>query len=415
MAKRRVVITGLGTVSPLGNTVAATWEGAKSSKSGIAKVTRFDVSAFTSQIAGEVKGFDPIAFIEPKEVKKLDLFSQYAIAAAQEAWDDAKLAGAGFTQSRMGCILGIGIGGITTFEKFHSTYLEGGPKKISPFLIPAMISNLGPGNIAIRFGLKGINFVVTSACTSGTHAIGESYRMISEGIQDVMLTGGSESAVTAIGLGGFCAMRALSTRNDDPQKASRPFDRDRDGFVLGEGAAILVLESLESAEKRGAKIYAEVVGYGASCDAYHITAPCGDGEGAVACMRNAIESAGMKPEDIQYVNAHGTSTDANDMTETLAIKTVFGDYAKKGLMVSSTKSMTGHLLGAAGAIEALFGSLAIADGVVPPTINLDNPADGCDLDYVPHTARKFKLTTMMSNSFGFGGTNASIVLASHTR
>lgn len=415
MTKRRVVVTGLGAVSPLGNSVAATWEGAKTSRSGVARVTRFDVSAFSSHIAAEVKGFDPLAYIEAKEVKKLDLFSQFALAAAQEAWDDAKLGESGITKSKMGCILGIGIGGIATLERFHQAYLEGGPKKISPFLIPAMISNLGPGNIAIRFGLKGVNFVITSACTSGTHAIGESYRMVAEGVQDVVVTGGSESAVTAIGLGGFCAMRALSTRNDAPEKASRPFDRDRDGFVLGEGAAVLVLESLESAQKRGAKIYAEVIGYGASCDAYHITSPCVDGEGAIGCMKAAIDSAGLKPEDIQYINAHGTSTDANDITETTAIKTLFGEHAKKGLMVSSTKSMTGHLLGAAGAIEALFCSLAIADGVVPPTINLDNPAEGCDLDYVPHTARKFNLKTAMSNSFGFGGTNASVVLAALNR
>jgi len=303
----------------------------------------------------------------------------------------------------------IGIGGITTHEKYHRAFIEGGPRKISPFLIPAMISNLGPGNVAIRFGLKGINFTITSACTSATHAIGESYRMIAHGLQDAIITGGAESAVTPMGVGGFCSMKALSTRNDEPEKASRPFDRDRDGFVFSEGAAILVLESLDSARARGAKIYGEVIGYGSSCDAYHITAPSADGENAMSSMRNAILDANIKPEEISYVNAHGTSTPANDLTETRAIKAVFGEYAHKGLLVSSTKSMTGHLLGAAGAIEAIFSVLAIVDGVVPPTINLDNPGEGCDLDYVPHTARKAAISKVISNSFGFGGTNASVI------
>lgn len=409
MSKRRVVVTGLGTVSPLGNNVRDTWEALKAGKSGIAKITRFDASNFSSQIAGEVKNFDPGAYLEAKEIKKHDPFSQYAIAAAQEAWDDAGLANSNYDKPRMGCILGIGIGGLDYIERYHAAFLAGGPRKISPFLIPGMISNLGPGNIAIRFGLKGPNFTITSACTSGTHAIGESARMIANGIQDLMVTGGSESGVTALGIGGFCAMKALSTRNEEPEKASRPFDRDRDGFVLGEGGAILVLEALETAQKRGAKIYAEVIGYGASCDAYHITAPCVDGEGAVRCMSLALQDAGLKPEQVGYVNAHGTSTDANDITETAAIKQVFGEYAKRGLLVSSTKSMTGHLLGAAGAIEALFCALALHSSIVPPTINLDNPAEGCDLDYVAHKAREAKLSAVMSNSFGFGGTNASIV------
>jgi 3-oxoacyl-[acyl-carrier-protein] synthase II len=298
-------------------------------------------------------------------------------------------------------------------EKYHQAYLEGGPKKISPFLIPGMISNLGPGNVAIKYNLKGINYTVTSACTSSTHAIGEAYRMVADGLQDVMVTGGSESTVCPIGIGGFNALKALSTRNDAPEKASRPFDKDRDGFVLGEGCAIIVLEALENAVKRGAPIYAEVLGYGASCDAYHMTAPCVDGEGAVRCMRNAIEAARLKPEQVDYLNAHGTSTPANDTSETAAIKAVFGEHATKGLLVSSTKSMTGHLLGAAGAIEAAFSILAIKDGVVPPTINLDNPDEGCDLDYVAHKARVQDVNVSMSNSFGFGGTNATLVFGKY--
>lgn len=410
MSKRRVVITGLGVVSPTGNTVRDVWTSAQEGRSGIARITRYDTSAFTTHIAGEVKNFDPLAFIDQKELKKLDIYSQYAIAASQEAWDDSKLATAGYDARRIGCILGIGIGGITTFEKYMQLYIEGGPRKLSPFLIPAMISNLGPGNIGIRFGLKGVNFTITSACTSATHAIGESARMIANGIQDVMVTGGAESSVTAIGVGGFCALRALSTRNDDPQRASRPFDRDRDGFVLSEGAAILVLESLERAEQRGATIYGEILGYGTSCDAFHITAPCSDGAGAIQCMTEALEDAGMKPEQIGYINAHGTSTPANDSIETLAIKQAYGEWAKSGLMVSSTKSMTGHLLGAAGAIEALITTLALRDGIIPPTINLENPQEGCDLDYVPHKARKVQVQAAMSNSFGFGGTNASIII-----
>lgn len=411
MSKRRVVVTGLGVISPIGLSTAETWEGIKTGKSGAGPITRFDCTAFDTTFACEVKGFDVERYLEKKEVKKHDLFSQYGMAAAAEAWADAKLEGHTMNKSRMGSIMGIGIGGLTTLEKFHQSYLENGPRRLSPFLIPAMIANLGPGNIAIKYGLKGVNYTITSACTSATHAIGESFRMISEGLQDVMITGGAEAAVTAIGIGGFCAMKALSSRNDAPDKASRPFDKDRDGFVLGEGAAILVLESLESAQARGAKIYAEMRGYGFSCDAYHITSPSEGGEGAVACMRAALDSAGMKPEEIAYINAHGTSTSANDSTETLAIKQAFGTHAHNGLQVSSTKSMTGHLLGAAGAIEAVFSVLAIHDGIVPPTINLDTPGEGCDLDYVPHKARFKPVPAVMSNSFGFGGTNASIVFS----
>lgn len=410
MAKRRVVVTGLGALSPVGNSATSSWQAALAGQSGVGPITRFDAKDFSSRIAAEVKGFDPLAYIEPKEVKKLDLFSQFAIAASQEAWDDSGLSTSSLMRERMGCVLGIGIGGLATLEKYHEILLKDGPRRISPFLIPGMISNLGPGNVAIRLGLKGINYTVTSACTSSTHAIGESYRLIADGLQDVVLTGGSESAVTPMGIGGFCAMKALSTRNDEPHKASRPFDRDRDGFVLGEGAATLVLEEYEHAQKRGAKIYAEVLGYGFSCDAYHISAPCVDGAGAVQCMRMALQSAGLSPEQVSYVNAHGTSTDANDVTETAAIKTAFGDWAKNGLLVSSTKSMTGHLLGAAGAIEALFCVRAISEDIVPPTANLDNPAEGCDLDYVPHKPRQTKVSVAISNSFGFGGTNATIVL-----
>lgn len=410
MAKRRVVITGLGALCPIGNTAGAAWQAALAGQSGVGPITRFDAKDFSAKIAAEVKGFDPLSLIEPKEVKKLDLFSQFTLSSSQEAWDDSGLATSSLPRERIGCVLGIGIGGLSTLEKYHETMLKDGPRRISPFLIPGMISNLGPGNVAIRLGLKGINYTITSACTSSTHALGESYRLIADNLQDVVLSGGSESAVTHMGIGGFCAMKALSTRNEEPQKASRPFDRDRDGFVLGEGAATLVLEEYEHALKRGAKIYAEVLGYGFSCDAYHISAPCVDGAGAVQCMRMALESAGVTPEQVQYVNAHGTSTDANDVTETAAIKTVFGNWAKQGLLVSSTKSMTGHLLGAAGAIEGLFTTLAVKEGIVPPTINLDNPADGCDLDYVPHKPRKANVKVAISNSFGFGGTNATIVI-----
>lgn len=408
--KRRVVITGIGLLTPIGNDLESTWHAALAGQSGAGPITRFDATLFSTRFACELKNFDPKTCLEPKEIKKHDLFSQFAMAASAQAWADAKLANHSYDATRMGCIIGCGVGGLSTFEEYHSAYLEGGPRKISPFLIPRMISNLGPGNVAIQFGLKGVNFTITSACTSSTHAIGEAYRMIANGIQDVVVTGGTEAAVTPIGVGGFCALRALSSRNDAPTKASRPFDRDRDGFVLGEGAAILVLEPLESAQKRGAKIYAEVKGYGASCDAHHITAPAPEGQGAFQCMQGALQDAGMRPEEITYVNAHGTSTDANDPSETAAIKKVFGAYAKQGLVVSSTKSMTGHLLGAAGGVEAALCALAITHSVVPPTINFENPGEGCDLDYVPNTPRKMPVKAAMSNSFGFGGTNASVII-----
>lgn len=415
MQRRRVVVTGMGIVSPLGLNVSETWSGAKEGRSGVNKITRFDASAFATQFAAEVKGFDASPFIDRKDQKKQDLFSQYAIAATHEALSDSSLLEdtSSYERNRMGCVLGVGIGGLMILEKYHAAYIEGGPKKISPFLIPGMISNLGPGNVAIKYDLKGVNYTVTSACTSSTHAIGEAYRMIADGLQDVMVTGGSESTVSPVGIGGFNALKALSTRNDDPEKASRPFDKDRDGFVLGEGCSILVLESLENAQKRGATIYGEVLGYGTSCDAYHMTAPSIGGEGAIECMKNALAWADVSPEKVNYLNAHGTSTPANDSSETAAIKSVFGDWAKDGLLVSSTKSMTGHLLGAAGAIEAAFCLLSIRDGIVPPTINLDNPGEGCDLDYVAHEARQHTVQIAMSNSFGFGGTNATLVFGAY--
>lgn len=415
MQRRRVVVTGIGIISPLGNTREESWAGAKEGRSGVGQITRFDASAFATHFAAEVKGFSPDPFIEFKEQKKQDLFSQYAVAGAHEALTDAKLLDdkTSYDAVKMGCVLGVGIGGLMILEKYYAAYLEGGPKKISPFLIPGMISNLGPGNVAIKYGLKGVNYTVTSACTSATHAIGESFRMIADGMQDMMVTGGAESTVSPVGIGGFCALKALSTRNDDPQRASRPFDKDRDGFVLGEGCTIMVLEALGNAVKRGAQIYGEVLGYGTSCDAHHMTAPSVDGEGAINCMRNALQWAELNPNDIGYLNAHGTSTPANDSSETAAIKTVFGAWAHNGLLVSSTKSMTGHLLGAAGAIEAAFCLLAMRDSIVPPTINLDNPDEGCDLDYVPHKARQHKVQIAMSNSFGFGGTNASLIFGAY--
>lgn len=415
MQRRRVVVTGIGIISPLGNTRQESWAGAKEGRSGVGQITRFDAAAFATHFAAEVKGFSPDPFIEFKEQKKQDLFSQYAVAGAHEALTDAKLLGdkTSYDAAKMGCVLGVGIGGLMILERYYAAYLEGGPKKISPFLIPGMISNLGPGNVAIKYGLKGVNYTVTSACTSSTHAIGEAFRMIADGMQDMMVTGGAESTVSPVGIGGFCALKALSTRNDDPQRASRPFDKDRDGFVLGEGCTIMVLEELGNAVKRGAQIYGEVLGYGTSCDAHHMTAPSVDGEGAINCMRNALQWAGLNPNDIGYLNAHGTSTPANDSSETAAIKTVFGAWAHNGLLVSSTKSMTGHLLGAAGAIEAAFCLLAMRDSIVPPTINLDNPDEGCDLDYVPHKARQHKVQIAMSNSFGFGGTNASLIFGAY--
>ncbi len=407
---RRVVVTGLGCITALGHDLDSTWTGLMEGKSGVDKISLFDATNYASQIAAEVKNFNSEEIVEKKEIKRYDRFSLFALKAAKEALLDAAYQDAHYDPLKMGVILGIGIGGLATLESNHQDLLAGGPRKVSPFLIPAMISNLAPGNVAIAHNLQGVNYTITSACTSGTHAIGEAYRMIASGLQDLMVTGGAEAAITPIGLAGFARMRALSTRNEEPQRASRPFDRDRDGFVIGEGAGVLVFEDYETAKKRGAKIYAEVVGYGFSCDAYHITGQREGGEGAVACMNMAIKSSGLPLEKISYVNAHGTSTPLNDPNETMAIKKVYGEYSKKGLMVSSTKSMTGHLLGAAGGVEGVFCALALDRGMIPPTTNLENPDEGCDLDYVANQARKIQVEAAMSNSFGFGGTNASVVM-----
>jgi 3-oxoacyl-[acyl-carrier-protein] synthase II len=413
---RRVVVTGMGGITPLGLDMPTTWRKAVEGQSGIAKITHFNSEGFSCNIAGEVKGFDPLNYFDAKEVKKLDLFTQFAVAAACEALvdagcDKAKEGSLPYDNDMCGCILGVGIGGIAVLERNHEQYLNGGPRKISPFLIPGMITNMGPGIIGIRNSLKGVNYTIQSACTSASHALGEAYRMVRSGLQDMVVTGGAEAAITPIGIGGFCSMKALSTRNEDPARASRPFDRDRDGFVMGEGSVVLIVESLEGAMARGAKIYGEIVGYGFSCDAYHMTAPCVDGAGAVAAMRAALKSGGISPNMVDYVNAHGTSTPANDVAETVAIKTVFGTHANERLLVSSTKSVTGHLLGAAGAVEAAFCLKALQESIVPPTATLENPDEGCDLDYVQGSARSVPLKIAVSNSFGFGGTNAALVFA----
>ncbi|MGI6680477.1 MAG: beta-ketoacyl-ACP synthase II [Bdellovibrionota bacterium] len=410
MDKKRVAITGLGCVCPCGNNVKDAWNNIVNGVSGIDYITQFSTENFPIKIAGIVKDFSPEDYMEVKQVKKVDYFTQYTIAAGKQAMVDAKLDGVSiYDPERMGCILGIGMGGLPVLEKYYDAYKDGGAKKISPFMIPALISNLAAGYLGIEHGLKGTNYIITSACASSTHAIGEAYRMIRDGVHDVMLTGGAESTITPTAVGGFAAMKALSTRNDEPKRASRPFDADRDGFVMGEGGIVIVLEEYEKAKERGANIYAEVVGYGYSCDAYHITAPSKDGEGAIACIRMALESANINKEEVDYINAHGTSTKANDETETLAIKEVFKEHAYN-LSVSSTKSMTGHLLGAAGAIEALFCTLAIKDSIVPPTINYENKDPMCDLDYTPNKFKEKKIRYALSNSFGFGGTNASIIL-----
>ncbi|MBJ6727626.1 beta-ketoacyl-ACP synthase II [Geomesophilobacter sediminis] len=405
---RRVVVTGVGVVSPLGTGNSKNWEAITSGTSGIAPITRFDASDLPVKIAGEVKDFDAEAFIDKKEIKKMDLFIQYSLAAAQFAMDDSGLQITDENAERVGVLVGAGLGGLPAIEKYHSALLEGGYKKISPFFIPMLIINLAPGHISIRFGAKGPNVSSVSACATGTHSIGDAYHMIARGDADAMIAGGCESTVTPLGIGGFAVMKALSTNNDDPTRASRPFDKDRDGFVLAEGAGIVILEEYEAAKKRGAKIYGEVVGYGLSGDAYHLTAPAPGGEGAARCMKMALRNAGINPEQVTYINAHGTSTPFNDLYETMAIKAVFGDHAKK-VMVSSTKSMTGHLLGAAGGIEAVFSLMAMKNGVVPPTINYTTPDPECDLDYVPNTARQATIEYAMSNSLGFGGTNASLL------
>lgn len=408
MSKRRVVITGLGILSPLGNDLESSWAGIKAGRSGIGPITHFDASTFPTRIAGEVKDFDPAAFIGPKDIKKMDPFVHYGVAAGLMAIKDAGLEIAGEDAERIGIAVGAGIGGLSGIEDTTLKYANGGVRKISPFYVPSTIINMVSGQLSIMTGAKGPNIAAVTACTTATHNIGLAYRMIQYGEADVMVCGGSEYATTPTAVGGFCAMKALSTRNDDPTRASRPWDDGRDGFVMGDGAGVLVIEEYERAKARGARIYAEVIGFGMSGDAYHMTAPSESGEGAARCMVNAMRDAGVNASDIGYINAHGTSTPAGDLAETMAVKAALGDAAKT-VMVSSTKSMTGHLLGAAGGVEAVFSAMALKEGVIPPTINLDNPSEGCDLDYVPHTARDVQVEIGMSNSFGFGGTNGTLV------
>jgi 3-oxoacyl-[acyl-carrier-protein] synthase II len=405
---RRVVITGVGVVSSLGTGVDKNWKCLTEGRSGIGHITRFDASDLPSRIAGEVKDFEPTDFIEKKEIKKMDLFIQYALAASAMAMEDSGLKVTEENAERVGVLVGSGLGGLPAIEKYHEVYQKSGYKRITPFFIPMLIINLAPGQISIRFGAKGPNVSSVSACATGTHSIGDAYHMIKRGDADAMIAGGTESTITPLGVSGFCVMKALSTRNDDPQAASRPFDADRDGFIIAEGAGIVILEEYESAKKRGAKIYGELLGYGLTADAYHLTAPAPGGEGAARCMRMALNNSGVNPEDVDYINAHGTSTPFNDIYESLAIKSTFGAHVDK-LMVSSTKSMTGHGLGAAGALEAIYCLLAMQNNVVPPTINLHNPSEECTLDYVPNTARDTKVDVAMSNSLGFGGTNATLL------
>jgi 3-oxoacyl-[acyl-carrier-protein] synthase II len=405
---RRVVVTGVGIVSPLGIGNEENWEALCAGRSGITPITRFDAAQYSARIAGEVKQFDPLRFIDKKDVKKMDVFIQLAIAASQFAMDDAKLTITPDFATRAGVFIASGIGGFSTIEREHKALLEGGPRRISPFFIPASIINLAAGQVSIRFGAKGPNSATCTACSASAHAIGDAFEMIRREDADVMIAGGSESAITPMGVGGFAAMRALSTRNDEPERASRPFDKDRDGFIMGEGAGVIVLEELEFAKRRGAPIYAELVGYGMSADAYHITAPSEDGDGGMRVMQMAIRRAGITPDKVDYINAHGTSTPYNDKLETLAIKRVFGDHAYK-LAISSTKSMMGHLLGAAGGVEAAISVLAIKHQMIPPTINYETPDPECDLDYVPNTKREAKIEYVLSNSFGFGGTNGALL------
>jgi len=410
---RRVVITGVGLVSALGLGTKETWDGLLAGRSGIGPVTHFDASDFSVRIAGEVKDFDPLRFVAKKDVKKMDAFMQYALAASDFAMEDAGLVIKEDNAVRVGVFIASGIGGFSTIEREHSALLKGGPRRISPFFIPAIIINLAAGHVSIRFGAKGPNSATATACSASTHAIGDAMKIIQRGDADAMIAGGSEAAITPMGIGGFAAMKALSVRNDEPERASRPFDRDRDGFVVGEGAGILVLEELEGAEARGADIYAELVGYGMSSDAYHMTTPSETGDGARRVMENAIADAGIPPTEVGYVNAHGTSTAYNDRTETLAIRAVFGDHADQ-LAVSSTKSMTGHLLGGAGGLEAGITALALKEQIVPPTMNYDNTDPDCTLDYVPNEARTLSFEYALSNSFGFGGTNGALLLKRHT-
>jgi 3-oxoacyl-[acyl-carrier-protein] synthase II len=408
LSRRRVVVTGLGIVCPIGNTVAEAWSSVLAAKSGIGRITHFDASSLSSRIAGEVKNFDVAAYLPPKEARRMDRFIHLGIAAGVQALKDSGLEVTETNAPRIGVNIGSGIGGLPMIEETHNDVLKGGPRKISPFFIPSVIINMISGNLSIMHGLKGPNLAMVTACTTSAHCIGESGRLIEYGDCDAMVAGGAEATITLLTVGGFAAARALSTRNDDPATASRPWDRDRDGFVLGEGAGVVVLEEFEHAKRRGAKIYAELAGYGMSGDAYHMTAPREDGEGAARCMQSALHNAGLNREDIDYINAHGTSTPLGDLAETVALKRCFGDHARK-LAVSSTKSMTGHLLGAAGGVEAIFSVLAIRDQVAPPTANLFNQDPACDLDYVPNAARRMPLRSALSNSFGFGGTNGTLI------
>ena len=405
---RRVVVTGIGLVSSLGIGTEANWDALCKGCSGVGPITKFDATDFSARIAGEVKNFDPLRFIEKKDVKKMDAFIQYAIAASQFAMEDASLTVTPEIAPVVGVSIGSGIGGFSTIEREHKSLLDGGPRKISPFFIPSAIINLAAGQLSIRYGAKGPNTATCTACSASAHAIGDAYEIIRRDAADVMIAGGSEAAITPMSVGGFAAMRALSTRNDEPQRASRPFDKDRDGFIVGEGAGVVILEELDFARRRGARIYTEVVGYGMSADAFHITAPSDDGDGPYRVMRAALKSAGLQPVQVDYINAHGTSTPHGDQVETLAIKRCFGDHAKK-VAVSSTKSMTGHLLGAAGGLEAGITALAVYHQIAPPTINQEHPDEDCDLDYIPNVKRAFPIQYALSNSFGFGGTNAALL------
>jgi len=410
--KRRVVITGLSAISPVGTGLGLFWERITAGQSGITRISRFDTSGYSTQIAGEVTDFDSSIYIDKKEAKRMDRFAQFAVAGAHMALADAGIKPEDLEKERTGVIMGSGIGGIETLEDTARVLHEKGPGRVSPFFVPMMIGNMAAGQVAISLGATGPNITVVTACASGTNAIGDAFKLIQRGAADVVITGGTEASITPLALAGFCAMKALSTRNDEPHKASRPFDAERDGFVMGEGAGILVLESLEHARQRGARIYAEVLGYGATADAYHITAPAPGGAGMARAMSEALKDAGLRPEDIDYINAHGTSTDLNDKFETIAIKNVFGEHARK-LAVSSIKSMTGHLLGAAGGIEMVATALAVYNDLVPPTINYEHPDPDCDLDYVPNQARQMRVCHALSNSFGFGGQNATVVIGKY--
>jgi 3-oxoacyl-[acyl-carrier-protein] synthase II len=414
MVRRRVVVTGMGMVSPLGTGVEKSWQALIQGKSGVARITKFDTAGFDTRIAAEVKDFVPENFIDKKEMKRMDIFIQYAMAAAVLAMENSGLKITPANADRVGVVVGAGLGGLTTIENFHKILLERGPGRISPFFIPSLIVNEAPGQISMRFGAKGPNASVVTACATGNHNIGDAWRLIQRGDADAIISGGVEATVTPLAVGGFNAMKALSTRNDEPEKASRPFDKARDGFVMGEGSGILILEELTSALDRGAKIYAEIIGYGLTGDAYHITAPAPDGEGAARCMQMALKDSGISPGEVDYINAHGTSTYYNDIYETLAIKSVFKEHARK-LAISSTKSMTGHLLGGAGGVEAIFTILTLFHGIIPPTINYETPDPECDLDYVPNEARKADVQVAISNSFGFGGTNAVLAFRKFER